>query len=434
MFGMVMRASIAIAAVVAAFLVLPVHAGEASLWRQNQTFSTESSNDVRQDIDCYEVTAEVVQQSGATKQQKVCEQRGKNLTLGRYTDTDNKKYYAVKIGFDQYYRNIANVNAYDTRIYLRPSDDALIVKFPGAQKVHIPSFSIYRLDNGGIESKLSNGHGTIEYELDFYKRTTLMGLVQPDGSAYYTKQDGYAFSQNRQYLLTWHSDHSVVVTNTITGDMRIISAQYLSGKIDATISDDGRYAVLGTAGFVFDTQNCGETYDFRMHNIRESNGLLRTACPMAYIWDKIYSVANITYMGANFYFVDDNTALAFDFPRENPRIHGLIKTSAYNPTRLDYLALGDSYSSGEGDTEIINGVSYYTPVTDGNRGCHLSTRSYPFRLSIHGVFKTIRCSRWPALAPRSILIIPGNFLHILGKMTGSIMFQMNAEENFRDRH
>ena len=48
---------------------------------------------------------------------------------------------------------------------------------------------------------------------------------------------------------------------------------------------------------------------------------------------------------------------------------------------LDYLALGDSYSSGEGDMgKKANGESYYTLLTGATGGCHVSTRSYPFLL------------------------------------------------------
>jgi len=63
-----------------------------------------------------------------------------------------------------------------------------------------------------------------------------------------------------------------------------------------------------------------------------------------------------------------------------------------NPTKLDYLALGDSYSSGEGDTEKNNatGQKYYRQLTDVNEDkkqgipgekCHISTRSYPYKLA-----------------------------------------------------
>ncbi|MFZ1801381.1 MAG: GDSL-type esterase/lipase family protein [Candidatus Saccharimonas aalborgensis] len=66
--------------------------------------------------------------------------------------------------------------------------------------------------------------------------------------------------------------------------------------------------------------------------------------------------------------------------------------------RVDYLALGDSYSSGEGDTELQpNGnLKYYRNHTDDNgysvvggdlilnrpiEKCHISTRSYPYILA-----------------------------------------------------
>ena len=59
-------------------------------------------------------------------------------------------------------------------------------------------------------------------------------------------------------------------------------------------------------------------------------------------------------------------------------------------SQLDYLALGDSYSSGEGDTETNPaGEKYYRQGTDikgdsaniPEEKCHLSTRSYPYLLA-----------------------------------------------------
>lgn len=64
--------------------------------------------------------------------------------------------------------------------------------------------------------------------------------------------------------------------------------------------------------------------------------------------------------------------------------------------QLDYLALGDSYSSGEGD--IYNGKTVnYILETGGKGGCHLSSRSYPFLLAQYwglgtGRFQSIACS------------------------------------------
>ena len=50
--------------------------------------------------------------------------------------------------------------------------------------------------------------------------------------------------------------------------------------------------------------------------------------------------------------------------------------------RIEYLALGDSYTSGEGDVgRTANGERYYLAGTDsGEDDCHISSRSYPFLL------------------------------------------------------
>lgn len=77
------------------------------------------------------------------------------------------------------------------------------------------------------------------------------------------------------------------------------------------------------------------------------------------------------------------------------------------PASLDYLALGDSYSSGEGDiADPVYGTDPYLMGTDfiGNKSvnqpeemCHISSRSYPFLLSLYsGItsdsMKSVACS------------------------------------------
>jgi hypothetical protein len=81
-----------------------------------------------------------------------------------------------------------------------------------------------------------------------------------------------------------------------------------------------------------------------------------------------------------------------------------ISNVGYVKPVLAYLALGDSFSSGEGDTE---GSTWYEPGTDtGNNKCHLSRRSYSYlvaeQIGLHagpnkspatdGQFRSIACS------------------------------------------
>lgn len=80
-----------------------------------------------------------------------------------------------------------------------------------------------------------------------------------------------------------------------------------------------------------------------------------------------------------------------------------------NPAKLDYLALGDSYSSGEGDTEKNNatGQKYYRQLTDVNEDkkqgipgekCHISTHSYPYKLAQYMELKQTGTRQWDTVA------------------------------------
>ena len=80
-----------------------------------------------------------------------------------------------------------------------------------------------------------------------------------------------------------------------------------------------------------------------------------------------------------------------------------------NPTKLDYLALGDSYSSGEGDTEKNSATrqKYYRQLTDVNEDkkqgipgekCHISTRSYPYKLAQYMELKQTGTKQWDTVA------------------------------------
>lgn len=85
-------------------------------------------------------------------------------------------------------------------------------------------------------------------------------------------------------------------------------------------------------------------------------------------------------------FIDDSIFLVGDYPHKDGSVGALQLhfKSASPPSasqQLDYLALGDSFSSGEGDIgRKSDGSSYYLLVTDYTKGCHISTRSYPFAL------------------------------------------------------
>lgn len=111
-----------------------------------------------------------------------------------------------------------------------------------------------------------------------------------------------------------------------------------------------------------------------------------------------------------------------------------------NPTKLDYLALGDSYSSGEGDTEKNNatGQKYYRQLTDVNEDkkqgipgekCHISTRSYPYKLAQYMELKQTGTRQWDTVACGGATIYDLN-----GSNSGGYDGQNDRLRNYADKN
>lgn len=74
-----------------------------------------------------------------------------------------------------------------------------------------------------------------------------------------------------------------------------------------------------------------------------------------------------------------------------------LTPAGYSPPSLAYLAIGDSYSSGEGDVVGKGEKGRYMVGTEQPGMCHLSDRSYPFLLRSkyqipHAKMKSVACS------------------------------------------
>lgn len=92
---------------------------------------------------------------------------------------------------------------------------------------------------------------------------------------------------------------------------------------------------------------------------------------------------------------------------------------------MKYLALGDSYSSGEGDTEKNKSINqkYYASETDKNgdtsngiprEKCHVSTRSYPYLLASSMTLGRGESRQWGTVACSGATIYDANQDNKLG--------------------
>lgn len=136
------------------------------------------------------------------------------------------------------------------------------------------------------------------------------------------------------------------------------------------VSDDGRYVVIGNGSIgsfsVYDLSTCtGNTF-----SVQTSKCLGHDY--WGYLSQQITGLHTIKHLR----FVNDNL-ISFETTSSDPAgpsLYELAPTASIQ-FPIDYLGLGDSYTSGEGAFNYLPG----TDTTDDR--CHLSSHSYPLLLS-----------------------------------------------------
>lgn len=161
-----------------------------------------------------------------------------------------------------------------------------------------------------------------------------------------------------------------------------------------SITNDGRHIVIGGTNVgaeILDIANCG-TELTPSNTSDEFYNNISNPCPMLSLSSRPDLTQHNLKSLHDPKFSKDGGELELlaQYTQQAPRRIVLHAASYTPPHRLDYLAMGDSYSSGEGDIERRpNGLKYYRPGTDvegdfvGNipeEKCHISARSYPYRL------------------------------------------------------
>ncbi len=206
--------------------------------------------------------------------------------------------------------------------------------------------------------------------------------------------NGYAdtrfggMSKNGNYFVTQVQNIGLVKINLDSYETELFSRDrfedddldgYLMG-----VSDDGKSAIVtGRNGTVW-LYNVGQTCSRSNFATYLSNDL----CPSLNIGYKVFNFLGIT--SNEFRPAAGIVAPLYDSNREvtigpytiiGRRSVKVVSTDD-GSAKLDYLALGDSFSSGEGDIgRRADSGKYYLVGTDNENGaCHISSRSYPYLL------------------------------------------------------
>lgn len=162
-------------------------------------------------------------------------------------------------------------------------------------------------------------------------------------------------------------------------------------KAATAISDDGRYAAIASNDYgyfkVYDLSTCtGNTND------RYSQAL---SCSYRDYWPSVESNAAVSGLRGIYglrFINDDNISMTAMYNYKSGTVYDVAKFTVTAPGKtahsLDYLALGDSYISGEGEFQYKTGTD-----TDTNF-CHQSPLSYPFLIgsSLFNQYNSVACS------------------------------------------
>jgi hypothetical protein len=216
----------------------------------------------------------------------------------------------------------------------------------------------------------------------------------------------HAFSENGRYLAIRYNKVAAVVD---LQNLSITPVGYFtswSTSSEISVSSDGRYIGVDNSGlYVFDATNCQRKYTYPnwdLAQFQQDSGYI--GCSKSQNLVPILQSSSSAGANLNFFqrlhFSDDSSTFfvgggvrksgapinssstaSFDWREYS------FKPDLYQSTTQGYLAMGDSFSSGEGDLE---GGTWYEPGTDeqGNKAtfenrnlCHLSRRSYPYLIA-----------------------------------------------------
>lgn len=310
---------------------------------------------------------------GEFESKKVCMMPGEKFKFATYY-SGNDIQPVVGFGYDnKMYKVWGACDRSNSCLYL-PGSDTLVTKQYLINGI-VRSLVVYK----NFSKRLN--HAINGLALGYNFDTSNPDYTFRSDSGYAWPVGGYGASGDGKWLAIEFRQRGIGLLNIETLKMKRVSTMSFSygtgydPSSELAVSDGGKHvAIMGmNSGLtVFDVNSdCGdEATDTRMSDVSR----ITNPCKAAPIdtSDFIYRF----YTAFSPRFNDDGGELSFystSYVGESREVS--LRASGYGGQRLDYLALGDSFTSGEGEIDD----NYYQPGTnDEFEKCHVSTRSYPY--------------------------------------------------------
>ena len=382
------------------------------------------------DTDCIAEEVHVSGMEAPDKKAWVCVYDLTSWRYGFYTEITgpsyaprHNTYLVVSLGSDSKMYKVSNFapRAYETRVI---NEKDLIVNTLTMGFTNNHALSVIRNFPAQLTREMANGAVTYRVNLD--KTEPLI----PNDHGTATTTGAFGVSEDGRWLAAEVMGLGLVLLDAKSGQLNLFSNYkhwYGVGSdahIHFVISQDGTKVAafdyniqpviytlsddcMVSAKKIIEIQSRSQGYQ----SCPNDDGRLQTTLQEKYGTNgaRFARASRFSYYADTLYFQrteyhSDETMTVYDVP---------LRAGEYKEVRqLDYLALGDSISSGEGDTESRkSGGKYYRYPTDENgdkkkgipkEKCHLSERSYPFLLApamnLGGIDLAPETVRWASVA------------------------------------
>ncbi len=314
--------------------------------------------------------------SGESGTHQACVANAKDYSLATVTGSD---LLHIRIGRDTAYRKIENYIVHSTEVYyVSSAANRLVMKtvqYPRFERLHIYHNFIEHLtpvttfENGQVRTKYQ-GDGAPDFVLKYQ-----------DGSD--TPVNYGQLSSNGRYFVFQIAYSGLARIDTETLEVKRFTDVYA-----------GQY---GGASYTFGVSDSGQSVVVTGKNVGITLYQLTGACGVSGVDDPAgsYACSSIDLsepleeaLGqgiGNTILINTTFINEYKFQTQVAQQNVVFTPTGYTEPRLEYLALGDSFSSGEGDTIRLPWELTYRKGTDEAgppvERCHISTRSYPYLLA-----------------------------------------------------
>jgi lysophospholipase L1-like esterase len=303
---------------------------------------------------------------------RMCQFGGHPMRIGlSYPDNGQIRLLAA-YPYDDTMRIVQGICGGIRNCLYAPQSDTIVSRYPASNRM---SVKIYRNVSDRIRS-IFNASG-VSYTFD----TSQPDFTFADSEGRELPVEAVAVSNNGKWIAIEYRQYGIILINQETFEMQRILAQgfrygsSVDPTVELAVSNDGTMiAVMGErAGFTVAIVNaeCGDRVRVGMRelfrgDVKHCEGVKIDASSYIAQYHGAYDPR----------FSDSGQRLDFVVTSKTGAAKRIgVGVDDSTSGVLEYVALGDSFTSGEGETD--NG--YYVSRTDNEfEKCHISRRSYPF--------------------------------------------------------